>query len=157
MIGLLHLVQGQNRDRDHLSTIAVGGSLPLTLLHLAMQEDVDPDPRSGHAIIQSMTMAGGHTEILGMAVTEVEGGIQMIFSHMPQGEGVGVFLLEENHIELIRHHPNIDENVLHVERPVMHLDHQVIIRGVSYLQEAMKTNPSTENVLGPILQRINIS
>lgn len=156
-------MQGQSPDRDHLSTIAVGGNLLLTLLHPALQEIVDPDPHSGHATIQPMTMAGGHIETLGMAVKELEGGIQidhMIISHLPQGEiGVEVFLLEqENHIELILHHPNIDVNILHVEQLVLLLDHQVIIRGVSYLQElAMKRNRSTENVLGPGLLRINIT
>ena len=155
-------MQGRNPDQDHLLTIVIGGSLPLTLLHPAMQEVVDPDPHSDHATIQSMTMAGGHIEILGMAVKEVEGGIQidqMIISHMLQGEiGVGVYLLEqENHIELILHRPNIDVNVLHVEQHVVRLDLLAIMPGVSYLQEVMKTNPSTENVLGPILQMINIS
>lgn len=62
---------GQGPDQNLLSFIDVDGNLPLTHLHVAIQDLLDLDHRSDPAITLSMRMNGDHTRIVG--ITEVGG------------------------------------------------------------------------------------
>lgn len=159
-------VQGQDLSQNLLSVTREGGGLAPSHLCLVDQEIIDLDHLSDLAITPAMIMIDGHTETLGMVVTEVEDGIWadcMIVILLSRGEiGVGVQVHElENHFEMIHIRQNVAGKVQYIRlrnHLVLVLDLQGITGEVDRLQEVMmKIKQKTEGVPGQNLWKLSIA